>query len=125
MGNHVPAVLLPSSHPHEQVHVQWLGGKVEVIPMARASSSGVRGHLLVGGSVGVCVGPQDGNGAPIPDPRREFHPLGDENRIVLIPVGVLTGKNLSPSHPGEGAFPDYPSPTPVGAWQIAYAKKAQ
>ena len=57
MGNHVPAVLLPSSRPHEQVRVQWLGGKVEVIPMARASCSGVRGHLLVGGSVGVCIGP--------------------------------------------------------------------
>ena len=26
------AVPLPSSRPHEQVRVQWLGGKVEVIP---------------------------------------------------------------------------------------------
>ena len=32
---------------------------------------------------------RDGNGAPIPDTRRGFHPLGDENRGLLFPAGTL------------------------------------
>ena len=35
---------------------------------------------------------RDGNGAPIPDPRRGFNPLGDLNGSNLLPVGSLTGQ---------------------------------
>ena len=48
---------------------------------------------------------KDGNGDPIPDPRRGFHPLGDVNGVFLVPVGILTDQILSPSgEPGTGTF---------------------
>ena len=39
-----------------------------------------------------CDTSRDGNGAPIPDPRRGFNPLGDLNGSNLLPVGSLTGQ---------------------------------
>ena len=56
MGHIVPAVLLPSSRPHRDICIEGLGGRVEVIPMARASRHGVVGYLLVGVQVGVRLG---------------------------------------------------------------------
>ena len=59
---------------------------------------------------------QDGNEAAIPDPRRGFHPLGDENRLFSIPAGTLTGEIRPLSgEPGKVAFVRSPSPSPVGA----------
>jgi len=50
-------VLLPSSQPHHEVRIQGLGGRIEVLPMARASRRGVLGKLGVDARVGVRVGP--------------------------------------------------------------------
>ena len=33
-------------------------------------------------------GNKDGNGDPIPDTRRVFDPLGDEDGIISLPVGI-------------------------------------
>jgi hypothetical protein len=58
---------------------------------------------------------RDGNGAPIPDPRRGIPLLGDVNGRFLLPAGSLADQNSSPSgEAGEGAFSDSPSPIPVG-----------
>jgi hypothetical protein len=70
-----------------------------------------RGHRGGGRAV---VG-RDGNGAPIPDPRRGIPLLGDVNGRFLLPAGSLADQNSSPSgEAGEGAFSDSPSPIPVG-----------
>jgi len=56
---------------------------------------------------------QDGNGAPIPDTRWGFHPLGDENGIFFIPVGSLTREIHPPSgESGKGVFSGSLSPHP-------------
>jgi hypothetical protein len=61
------------------------------------------------------VGARDGNGAPIPDPRWGFPPLGDTNGAVLVPAGSLSGTFPSPSgEAGSGTFFTSPSPFPVG-----------
>jgi hypothetical protein len=58
---------------------------------------------------------RDGNGAPIPDPRRGFTPLGDAIGVFLVPAGSLTGKFPSPSgEAGRRTFCKSPSPFPVG-----------
>ena len=57
VGHPVPAVLLPSSQPHQEVRVQGVGGGVERLPMALASCGGVLGELGVDARVGVRVGP--------------------------------------------------------------------
>ena len=53
----VPAVLLPSSKPHHEVRIQGLGGRIEVLPMVRASRRGVLAELAVDARVGVRLGP--------------------------------------------------------------------
>ena len=50
-------MLLPSSQPHHEVRIQGLGGRIKVLPMARASRRGVLGKLGVDARVGVRVGP--------------------------------------------------------------------
>jgi hypothetical protein len=61
------------------------------------------------------IGGRDGNGAPIPDPRWGFPPLGDANGAFLVPAGSLTGTFPSPSgEAGSGTFFASPSPFPVG-----------
>jgi len=57
VGHVVAAVLLPWSQPLQEVCVQGLGGGVERLPVALASHDGVLGGLLVGGGVGVRIGP--------------------------------------------------------------------
>jgi hypothetical protein len=58
---------------------------------------------------------RDGNGAPIPDPRRGFPPLGDVIGVFLVPAGTLIGKISSPSgEAGNGTFSKSPSPFPAG-----------
>jgi hypothetical protein len=44
----------------------------------------------------VCTGDNDNlrwQRAPILDPRRGIHPLGDENGADFVPVGTLAGEN--------------------------------
>ena len=49
-------MLLPSSKPHHEVRIQGLGGRIEVLPMARASRRGVLAELAVDARVGVRLG---------------------------------------------------------------------
>ena len=106
VGNHVPTVLLPS-RPHEQVRVQWLGGKVEVITMACASCSGVRAHLLVGGSVGVCVGPVLRVVNVIRIRRSPLVSEGVPNKLAdgHVIVGLALRGKHKVDYPGRGTLP--------------------
>jgi len=59
---------------------------------ADAGAAWARGACSTGGRRPRRVSARDGNGAPIPDPRRGFNPLGDLNGSNLLPVGSLTGQ---------------------------------
>jgi hypothetical protein len=53
----VPVVLLPSSQPHQEVCVQGLGGRIEVLPMALVGHRGVLAKLAVDARVGIRLRP--------------------------------------------------------------------
>jgi hypothetical protein len=58
---------------------------------------------------------RDGNGAPVPDPRRGIHPLGDGDGKKIPPTGKEMGKNQSPSGmAGPGTDYGRPYPLPAG-----------
>jgi hypothetical protein len=69
----------------------------------------------------VCMGYRDGNGAPVPDPRRGIHPLRDGDGEKILPAGKEMGKNQSPSGmagPGTDYGRSYPLPVGDLIWQV-------